>query len=232
MANLPATTTEKSLSATLLGNSPTALAQVIARLNTEALEKNKEALSAAIKEYKHLSRVADKTLKSGGEISTELRDNILSLEERIDALPYFPTLRSLRNRNKEEAAKQIMLMLIWLSDQVNVSNNLTSDQIKSLAHDLLENPEYSSLRLEDLAIICRDALKGKYGPFMGRLDGQMVRTWVETYANTLKEERMRGNYNSYLAQKESRAERGADRYQDGDHAAALLNFVETIKRQQ
>jgi len=215
-----------------LGNSPTALAQVIAKLNTEALERSGKELSAAIREYKYLSKIAENTLQRGESISELLRDNITRLENQIDMLPYYPTLRSLRNRNKEDAAKQIMLMLIWLSDQVNVSNNLTKDQIKGLAYELMESPEYSLLRLEDIAIICREALKGKYGQFMGRLDGQMIRTWIETYANTLRDNRMQGVYNNYLAQKEARTERGAERFQEGDHAAALLNFVETIKRQQ
>lgn len=229
---MPQQANEKTLSVILRADNSEELPKVIAKLSTAYLEKTREVVYEATKTYWALRRKIERAYKAAKPIPVEWRDELEAMTVKIDNLEWYPTLRTRRNEDEQGAKTEIALLIIWLTKQVNVTANMTRDQITTLATEILYTNDWTMLRVEDLAIIFREALKGKYGPIYNRLDGQMVRTWIETYAEQLKADRMQREQNEYLALKEQRITRAAEKDRDGLRAAQIQNIMETYKREQ
>lgn len=209
------------------------LPKVIAKLSTAHLEDVYHKVEAATSEYMMLLERGSRLNREEKSLSKKDIDRFSELAKFVDSLPAYPDLRRLRIVDEDRAAKDIMLLVIWATKQVSVSANASTEQIKSLAMELLHSPEYSILRMEDLGIIFREGLKGRYGQIFNRLDGAVLRGWIDAYTNDLREDRMRKQNDRYLSLKEGRdVTRTAERDRTGMHEAKLKNHIETLKREQ
>lgn len=82
---------------------------------------------------------------------------------------------------------EVMLLLCWAQDLLNVQNPLTADQLENCATLIVHT--YAWLRKEDVAICLRQALAGEYGKLYAKMDVQDVLGWVMRYAETLQQQR-------------------------------------------
>lgn len=118
----------------------------------------------------------------------------------LDRLPNRPTIRQAYRENPIRITDDIILLLCWMQDQVNVSAGLNEAQMEQAALSLIHN--YGPLRLEDLAIIMRNAVAGKYGDVFNRIDVIVVNRWAREYWMELNETRFERAYARHASSKE------------------------------
>lgn len=83
--------------------------------------------------------------------------------------------------NPEDLLRMLKLMMIDLCKSVNVSKNMTPDQIEETAILILDT--YKSLKLEEVFIVIADIKKGRRVKINERLDGLIVLSAFESYFN-------------------------------------------------
>jgi len=98
--------------------------------------------------------------------------------ERIKAqLANLPDYKQMRD--DEEVAKDVMELILWVTEQLNINKNMSAEQVASCAHMIIE--EFPSLYLEELALILKNALAGKYGEIYDRIDTNIMLKWIRAY---------------------------------------------------
>lgn len=138
----------------------------------------------------------------------------------LQTVPQFPPLRALAQHDELSARDEIALLIIWLLEQLNISNTLSEAQIESISALILE--EFGWLRLEDLAIVMRSAIKGEYGLIYNRLDGAIILDWLRRYAEALMERRHLEKVEAHMRSKERN---DATRYHDSAKMSEALRFL-------
>lgn len=112
----------------------------------------------------------------------ELLDQITAKGNKINGklaeIPQFPTLRELATEDEVLTLENIQLLILWLTDQINVPG-MDADQIEYLAADMLA--AYGTLRIEDIMLCFRNAIRGKYGKLYNRIDAAIVHDWITQY---------------------------------------------------
>ncbi len=131
----------------------------------------------------------DFIIRKGSELSNFLK-----------ALPQLPQLRALAEEDEQGVVDELQLLIIWLLDNLNISNSLTTNQIEGIAVLILE--EYGAMRLEDVALVMRNAIKGAYGVIYNRLDAAIVLDWLNKHNANLQECRAQVQLNNHLRTKE------------------------------
>lgn len=148
----------------------------------------------------------------------------LEIRATIDTMPERPPLRALAQVDEGDAVFQIGSLICWLMEQLNISNSLTENQIETAALLIIES--FPGFRLEDVALVMRNALKGQYGSLYNRLDVSIILEWCGKHQDNLNTERQARQYNAYLAQKESRHEpRNGQMDRDKMREAAIENIL-------
>lgn len=99
---------------------------------------------------------------------------------------HMATIAELKRDEEERLTDDIMLLLCYLNDAVNVEG-LTEMQMEIVAADILEN--YSMLRIEDIGITIKKGITGKYGKLYGKIDAVDVLTWIGLYFEELRTHR-------------------------------------------
>jgi hypothetical protein len=145
----------------------------------------------------------------------------------LHTVPQFPPLRALAQHDEMGARDEIALLLIWLLEQLNISNTLTEAQIESISALVLE--EFGWLRLEDLAIVMRSAIKGEYGLIYNRMDGAIILDWLRRYADALKERRHLEKVEAHMRSKERS---DATRYHDSAQMSEALRYLYNNQKQE
>lgn len=79
----------------------------------------------------------------------------------------------------EKMAAFVELNLASLASFCNLSGSINPGQIQTTVHMILQ--EFGNLTIADVNLIFRRAKMGEYGPFYGRLDGQMILSWFNQY---------------------------------------------------
>jgi hypothetical protein len=97
---------------------------------------------------------------------------------KVTALENTP-LSVIRKENEGTFLKAISLMLIRVTELINVTNSLTPAQIAMLTTSI--GDKYYYLRLEELAYVFSGACNGRYGKSYNRLDAEIVMAWIENY---------------------------------------------------
>lgn len=69
--------------------------------------------------------------------------------------------------------------IVSLRDFVNLKGAMTDEQTIITSELIVQ--EYKNITLADIVVIFRMAKLGKFGEFYGRLDGQMILSWVGKY---------------------------------------------------
>lgn len=98
-----------------------------------------------------------------------------------------PNLWEIRNYTDHATAIGIIVIaLIHTARLVNVENNLNETQIGEIANDVLE--EYGYFKVEELKHVLKTAIRTK--KIFGRLDYNVVMSWLEEYDRERTEEAM------------------------------------------
>lgn len=134
-------------------------------------------------------RDLDFILRRGSELSNSLK-----------ALPQLPPLRALAEQDELSTIDELQLLIIWLLENLNISNTLSAEQIENIAVLILE--EYGGMRLEDIALVMRSAIKGAYGTIYNRLDAAIILDWLNKHQLELQERRAQAQLNNHLRTKE------------------------------
>ncbi len=109
-----------------------------------------------------------------------------ALKAELAALPEYPTLRVHADKNEQDCTDALLLIIVWLGEQLNVPG-MNEAQMRTMAVDILG--AYGSFRLEDVLICFRTALRGGYGTIYNRLDMAVLHEWLGKYRAELDRER-------------------------------------------
>lgn len=143
------------------------------------------------------------------EARPDIEKKAAVLQAWLDRLPNRPTIRQAYRENPIRITDDIILLLCWLHDQVNIAAGMNEIQMENCALSLIHN--YPSLRLEDLAIIMRNAVAGRYGDIFNRIDLIVVNSWALKYWTELAEQRTeRANALHSSSKEDPTAPRGGD----------------------
>ena len=126
-----------------------------------------------------------------------------AVKDELDALPPVYTIGAARRQDEQRLRRQLIEAIAWLVEQFNLPNTLTREQALTIVELIMD--DYRHLRVQDVMIAFRRAVKGLYKPAYNRLDTATVMGWLTAYS----EERMRAaeqrNYNEALALKDANA---------------------------
>lgn len=109
-----------------------------------------------------------------------------ALKAELAALPAYPTLREHASKNEQDCTDALLLIIVWLGEQINVPG-MSEAQMRTMAVDILS--AYGTFRLEDVLICFRTALRGGYGTIYNRLDMAVLHEWLGKYKAELERER-------------------------------------------
>lgn len=175
-----------------------ALTRSITKINIDRIEQQQRDRDRIESE---LSYLRTKYRQAEDEQQRELiTKRGTALKAAIEAMPEFPPLRALAQQNEAATIDEIQLLICWLLDNLNIANGMTPEQIETSAVLILE--EYGGLRLEDVAHVLRQALKGAFGIIYNRLDAQTMLQWLGQHADELQQTRHEYQLNEYLRTKD------------------------------
>lgn len=109
-----------------------------------------------------------------------------AIKAELAALPEYPTLREHAAKNEQDCTDALLLIIVWLGEQLNVQG-MSEAQMRTMAVDILG--AYGTFRLEDVLICFRTALRGGYGTIYNRLDMAVLHEWLGKYRAELDRER-------------------------------------------
>lgn len=175
-----------ALDATLNGDNQS-LTAWIAEANLHTLEKEyrrveeiRTELTALRASYKQAQDREDQDACTAiAEKGTALRDELCQYTAQTTIRMY------LEQGLEEQVSNEIILLLCWVQDMLNVQAPLTEDQMVTIAKIIVKQHKW--LRKEDIALAMRNALAGVYGKLYGKVDAQDVLCWIQTYAEQLQE---------------------------------------------
>ncbi|HMN89785.1 MAG TPA: hypothetical protein PKD70_11200 [Saprospiraceae bacterium] len=187
----------------LYADAPVLITKAISRINLDKLEQQQEQrnrLENEIEYWRHRYRKEmRKPLGQRSDLDFIIRKGS-ELSNFLKALPQLPQLRALAEEDEQGVVDELQLLIIWLLDNLNISNSLTTNQIEGIAVLILE--EYGAMRLEDVALVMRNAIKGAYGVIYNRLDAAIVLDWLNKHNANLQECRAQVQLNNHLRTKE------------------------------
>lgn len=182
---------------------PLALHKAIAILKIEQIDQAEMRRRNLESELKAIVRNLDFCQKNMPDPA--MLDNLECLEKQIldklEMLPTYPRLASLRKADEGKVTDDVILLLCWLQEQLNVVHNLSDSQIEMLAVDIVQG--YGSFRLEDIAACFKFGLRGAYGKIFERIDANVIHTWLRAYQQQRIDSHEQQSYESYLSTKES-----------------------------
>lgn len=112
-----------------------------------------------------------------------LASEITTIEKAMTS--QYPALVSIRKVKGEAEAMKVMVGFIAeLMKYINVERTFTSEQVKKLAVDILD--EYYYLKTADIRLFFDRIVKGYYGEIYNNLSMEKVHIWLRKYV----EERM------------------------------------------
>lgn len=161
----------------------------------------------------------------------EILREIARCSREILELGDLVSIRKRKEKNEEELVEDIMLLLIWLKKQLNINNNISPEQIKSLAVELVEEKELMSITVDELAVIFKNGKNGNYGSDFHRLDAQIIYGWIRKYIKERNQRQKKGRENNHLALKAGVRDRNAKLgiYYDEKVNSALEKVSQQLK---
>lgn len=191
-------TTSQELASVLSSASatPALITQTISSISQARLEKelrHREELEAQLVALRS-------SWKKVPTARTDIEKKAAEVQAWLDRLPNRPTIRQAYRENPVRITDDIILLLCWLHEQVNINAGMNEIQMEQCALSLIHN--YPTLRLEDLAIIIRNAVAGKYGDVFNRIDVIVVNRWALEYWTDLNEQRVERAYARHASSKE------------------------------
>lgn len=142
-------------------------------------------------------------------------------------LERMPNRRTISEAYREEPiclVDDMTLLFCWLNEQVNISTAMSEQQMTNAAMMLVYSFPY--LRLEDVAILLREGLTGKYGAVYNRLDVTVISEWARQYWEAILEARIERAYARHASSKEDPT---APRGGDADRAALREAYSQYMK---
>ena len=204
---------------------PAQITQTINSLSTARLEKELQHREQLEAELVALRSSWQKVPAARPDVERKAAE----VQAWLNRLPNRPTLSQAYREDMITVTDEIVLLLCWLHEQINISTGMNEAQMQQCALSLIRN--WGSLRLEDIAIIMRNALAGKYGDIYNRIDVIIVNGWALKYWAELAEQRVDRAYAQHASSKEDPT---APRSGDADRAAfreAYSHYLKTGKAQ-
>jgi hypothetical protein len=91
-----------------------------------------------------------------------------------------PTLAEIRKDKNQQATVNIMVAMMDMSQQYfNLQQPMNAQQLALTAELMLE--DYYYLRVDELQVCFRMAMKGEFGPVYNRIDGQIFFEWIRKF---------------------------------------------------
>ena len=98
----------------------------------------------------------------------------------ILALKTSPTLAEIRKDKNQQATVNIMVAMMDMCQQYfNLQQPMNAQQLALTAELMLE--DYYYLRVDELQVCFRMAMKGEFGPLYNRIDGQVFFEWIRKF---------------------------------------------------
>ena len=98
----------------------------------------------------------------------------------ILALKTSPTLAEIRKSKNQQATVNIMVAMMDTCQQYfNLQQPMNAQQLALTAELMLE--DYYYLRVDELQVCFRMAMKGEFGPVYNRIDGQVFFEWIRKF---------------------------------------------------
>jgi len=98
----------------------------------------------------------------------------------ILALKTSPTLAEIRKNKNQQATVNIMVAMMDMCQQYfNLQQPMNAQQLALTAELMLE--DYYYLRVDELQVCFRMAMKGEFGPVYNRIDGQVFFEWIRKF---------------------------------------------------
>jgi len=98
----------------------------------------------------------------------------------ILALKTSPTLAEIRKNKNQQATVNIMVAMMDMCQQYfNLQQPMNAQQLALTAELMLE--DYYYLRVDELQVCFRMAMKGEFGPVYNRIDGQIFFEWIRKF---------------------------------------------------
>lgn len=198
------------------------MTKAISSLNVTRIEEQQAEVDRLTKELTTWRQKYRREIRKENPSETQLEYIIRKGSEvsnSLQALPQLPPLRAMANENELEVIEEIQLLLIWLVENLNISNTLTAEQLENIASLILH--EYGAMRLEDVAMVMRGAIKGSYGVIYNRLDAAIILDWFRQHAELLQDIRHRRQMDIYMSTKERNNE-PIEIQQSAEMSAALI----------
>jgi hypothetical protein len=96
------------------------------------------------------------------------------------ALKTSPTLAEIRKNKNQQATVNIMVAMMDMCQQYfNLQQPMNAQQLALTAELMLE--DYYYLRVDELQVCFRMAMKGEFGPVYNRIDGQVFFEWIRKF---------------------------------------------------
>jgi hypothetical protein len=96
------------------------------------------------------------------------------------ALKTSPTLAEIRKNKNQQATVNIMVAMMDMCQQYfNLQQPMNAQQLALTAELMLE--DYYYLRVDELQVCFRMAMKGEFGPVYNRIDGQIFFEWIRKF---------------------------------------------------
>jgi hypothetical protein len=96
------------------------------------------------------------------------------------ALKTSPTLAEIRKDKNQQATVNIMVAMMDMCQQYfNLQQPMNAQQLALTAELMLE--DYYYLRVDELQVCFRMAMKGEFGPLYNRIDGQVFFEWIRKF---------------------------------------------------
>jgi hypothetical protein len=91
-----------------------------------------------------------------------------------------PTLAEIRKDKSQQATVNIMVAMMDACQQYfNLQQPMNAQQLALTAELILE--DYYYLRVDELQVCFRMAMKGEFGPLYNRIDGQVFFEWIKKF---------------------------------------------------
>lgn len=91
-----------------------------------------------------------------------------------------PLSRIAKQFSKDYMYAYLEMWIVSLNSFSNVKSKMNPSQMREVASYIFQ--DYYYLKISDIYLVFTNAKKGRYGEFYGRLDGTMILSWFDKYA--------------------------------------------------
>lgn len=130
----------------------------------------------------------------------EIEKKAAEVQAWLDRIPNRHTISQAYREEPICLVDDMTLLFCWLNEQLNVSVQMSEQQMTNAAMMLVYSFPY--LRLEDVAIILREGLTGKYGTVYNRLDVTVISDWARQYWDAILDARIERAWGKHASSKE------------------------------